>query len=231
MATADRDKLPENFQPQKRSGGMTCLWGCLGALVVMAILCGGGAIWSYYYLPGIMAGQAGQLIAQVIDESDLPAEDKTQVKAQVTRVVDAFRSGQINFEKLGEVVKQLMESPVMGSMMLYAVEEKYIKPSGLSEEEKQQARLTLQRVLRGVVEEKIDTEELEPALSSVMEDGPNDQKKLKEKVTDEELRTFIAELKKFADEAEIPDEPYQVRIGEEVKKAVDKALGEGSVAP
>jgi len=50
---------------------------------------------------------------------------------------------------------ELAKSPVMQSIVISAVESAYVEPSGLSAEEKQAAHLTLQRVLRGVFEQKI----------------------------------------------------------------------------
>ncbi|MEX2175267.1 MAG: hypothetical protein WD872_12975 [Pirellulaceae bacterium] len=45
-----------------------------------------------------------------------------------------------------------------------------------------------------------------------------------EQMTDEQVRAMIARLKKLADEASIPDEPFTIDIGDEVKQAVDAAL-------
>ena len=42
---------------------------------------------------------------------------------------------------------------------------------------------------------------------------------------------MLADLKKLADDAEIPDEPFTIDIGDEVKKAVDEMLaGKGQPA-
>lgn len=224
MSTANRDTLPENFQPAKRSMGMTCLIGCLGMLFVMVLVCGGLGIGAYYYGPGLFAGQMREVIVQTINESEMNPADKQEVIAQVDRVVNAYKAGEINNEQLVNVLQKLMESPVMGIVMVYAANEQYVKPSGLSEEEKQAAHLVLERVARGVVEEKISHESLDDAMSIIQEESSDDSPKFKDKITDEELRQFIAAMKKHADDAQIPEEPYQVSIGQEVKKAVDKAL-------
>ncbi len=225
MSQPHQDDMPPQFQKAPRSKGMGCLIGCLGTLLVMVLVCGGVAWWGYTYGPGMLAGQFRDAMVQVVNESELSPEDKQEVIKQINRVVDKYRSGEINGEQLVKVLQELGESPVMAVVMLYAVEEKYIKPSGLSAEEKEAARLTLQRVLRGVVEKKINPDSLQSAIDMVMEPGGGEQKKIKEQLTDDELKAFLAELKKHADEAEIPEEPYEVRIGQEVKDAVDRALG------
>ncbi|MGY8771150.1 MAG: hypothetical protein ACKVH8_22280, partial [Pirellulales bacterium] len=43
-------------------------------------------------------------------------------------------------------------------------------------------------------------------------------------VTDEELREFIAECKRIADEKEIPDENFIIDLTAELKKAIDNVL-------
>ena len=40
----------------------------------------------------------------------------------------------------------------------------------------------------------------------------------------DDLREALAKLKVIADNAQVPDEPFQLHIGAEVKKLVDRAL-------
>ena len=224
MSKPYKDDIPPQFQQPKRSSGMGCVLGCLATLGIMALLCGGVIWWGYHYIPGMLAGKVRDAMVQAVNESELAPADKQEVVTQINRVVDKYRAGEIDGEQLMRVMEELGQSPVMAVVMLYAAEEKYIKPSGLSDEEKQAALLTLQRVLRGVVEKKIDPDELQASLNMIMEPNQGDQKKLKEKLTDDELKAFLAAMTQHADDAKIPLEPYNVRIGEEVKKAVDRAL-------
>lgn len=212
--------------PAPRSSRTGCLLGCLGALVLCLLLCGGAGIWAYYYVPLMLAQQARNVIVQIVEDSELSPEDKQAVTQQVDRVVEAYRSGQINGEGLMKILEDLADSPLMGSLLIYAMEEQYIDASGLSDEEKQAARRTLERIARGVSEGKIEEVALEEALEPVMESDDDGQSRLKDQVTDEELRTALSRLKDLADGAGIPDEPYEINIAEEVKRIVDKRLGE-----
>lgn len=227
-ATETAKPPPYDPPAAPRSSGKGCLIGCLIAMLVMVLLCGGISYWAYYQVPLMVATQMRDIIVQGIQESQLPEQDKAEVVRQVDRVVDAYKQGEIKGNDLMRVLQHIAESPVMGSFVLYAAEEKYIGPSGLSAEEKAAAKLTLQRILRGVVEGQIDMEELQPALNIIQEDSPSGEPTLKEKLTDDELKAFIAELQQIADDYAIPEEPYQVRIGEELRKAVDQALGEAA---
>jgi hypothetical protein len=167
------------------------------------------------------------MIVSVVRDSDLEEEEKQAIIAQVNRVVDQYQSGKITTEDLGRIMEELAESPLMGAILIRSVEVKYIEPSGLSEEEKADARVTLQRVLRGMYEEKLKPDDIEAAMELVSYETANGQRQLKDRVSDEELRAFLQECKLQADEAEVPDEPYEVQISEELKRAIDRALPPG----
>jgi len=182
-------------------------------------------VWYVWSNARALASHIGRgFIVNIVEESELDEEEKQAIIAQVDRVVDKYKSGEISTEDLGRIMEELAESPLFGLIMIYSIEAKYVAPSGLSDEEKEEARVTLQRVLRGVYEETIDPNELEPLMDHMTVETPDGNGRLKERVTDQELRDFLAECKKKADEAEVPEEPYEVKISEEFRRAVDNAL-------
>ena len=213
-------------EPKKRTGCtcVGCLLGCLGMVVVLTIVAGVGAWWGVKQIPSL----ARNVIEKAVNESDLPAEDKQMVLVQVDRLIDGYEQGKVDMQKLGQLVENFSESPLMDLMIAYAAKVKYIDPSGLTAEEKTEAERVLQRVARGVVEEKIPDDELDVALNHISNDLGNGGRQFRENVSDAELRAFIKECKKLADDAEIPEEEYKVDIGAELKKLVDEALGEVS---
>lgn len=220
----------EVVAPPRRSGLKTCLIGCLILFLIALCVCGGVAWYVYANLDhfkSMMSDATRNAIVSGIQESDLDEEEKQAVVAQVDRVVEQYKSGEITTQQLGRVMEELAQSPLMGVILIYSIEAKYIQPSGLSADEKDQARRTMQRALRGVLEEKIRQEELETAMDYVSVKDANGSRQLKNSVSDDDLRAFLAELKERADSAEIPDEPFEVKIGEEFRQAIDRALGEG----
>jgi len=107
--------------------------------------------------------------------------------------------------------------------------------SKLPAEEIAQGRRTFQRVIRGIYEGKIEEDALYGALPDFREPSDDDQNKANanvrlastnaaEEISADDLRESIARLRVMADNAKIPDEPFQLDIGDEFKKAVDKAL-------
>jgi hypothetical protein len=105
----------------------------------------------------------------------------------------------------------------------------YLERSGLSNEEKAEGRLTLQRYVQGVVEGKIKQEDVDSVMSHVA-DRNGKQWKLRQRVSDADLRAALAEAKGQVEVAEIPAEvEITVDPSDEFKKAIDEALGEPGV--
>lgn len=206
--------------PKKRSGCLTCLVICLGLMFVCIVLCAVGT----WFVVKKAPDWARNAIVSGIEGSDLTAEDKQIVTEQVDRVVAEYKAGRITMQQLSQIGKELSESPLLTLMMAMSAEEAYIKPSGLSDEEKEQAKRILQRVARGVFEQQIDTEELNTALDYVSSQDADGARQFKNPVADEDLRQMLAECQRLADDADIPDEPYQVNVGAEFKAAVDRVL-------
>jgi hypothetical protein len=202
-----------------------CLLGCLVASLVTLVLCAGVAWYVVSNVKTLATKFAREAIVGAVQQSELDDEEKQAIIAQVDRVVEQYQAGHITLEDLGRIMEELAESPLMGAIMIRSIETKYLAPSGLSDEEKAAARLTLGRVLRGVYEERIAPDDLNAALDYVTVSTPDGQRELKSVVSDEDLRGLLAECKRLADEAEVPDEPYEVRISEEFRRAIDRALG------
>ncbi len=219
----------ELVEPQRPSGARTCWIGCLIVFALCICLCGGVAWFVYRNLGRIRtfaADTAREAITSGIRESNLDEQEKEAVIAQVDHLVERYKSGEITMEQLGRVMEELAQSPLMGALVMVSIDAQYIQPSGLNADEKEQAQRTMQRVLRGFLEEKIRQEELEESMDCVMDRRADGSRAMKDSVSDDDLRAFLSQLKKRADAAEIPDEPFEVDISEEFRQAVDRALAE-----
>ncbi len=201
-----------------------CLVGCLLMCVVGGLLCAGTVWYVYSNAKRIASNLARDAIVGTVEQSDLDQEEKQAIIAQVDRVVDQYQAGEISTEDLGRIMEELAESPLMGAILIRSVELKYIEPSGLGESEKEDARLTLQRVLRGLYEKQLTTDDLEPAMDHVSYRDSQGNRQLKNRISDDELRDFLTACQEQADAAEIPDEPYEVQISQEIQRAIDRAL-------
>ncbi len=206
--------------PPRRSGCATCLIISCVLLLICFVLCGVGG----WFVVKKAPDWARNAVVSSIEASELKAEDKRIVIEQVDRVVAEYKAGRVTTEQMGKMVEELSESPLITLMITMAAMETYVKPSGLSEEEKVAAKRTLERVARGVIEDQITQEDLDTALDFVSTEDANGTRKFQQPVADEKIRQMLAELLRVADEAQIPDEPYEVNVGEEFKGVVDRVL-------
>lgn len=190
----------------------------------MALLVVAGVIAVFFYGKQIFATFTSAALTELVQQADLGPEEEAAVLAQIERVTESFKAGEIGFEDLGRVIEEIQNSPILPAVAVIAAKAKYIEPSGLDEVEKAQALITVERVARGVIEEEITEAQLDKALS-IVTTGEGDDRRPKEYLTDEELRSFLTEAKRVADEANIARLPDEVDLGVELKRVVDRALG------
>lgn len=225
MATDQTDTPLYDPQQQKR-GGLGCLKGCLIALVVVIVLIVILVVvvwknWRSWTAMGITQG-----VQTAMAESGLPDEEKAEVMEQVNRIADAIQDEQLTMEQMGQLGTRLMESPLIPSILVAGVESKYLDESGLSDEEKAETRVTLHRFIQGAMQEQIAQEEVDAVMAHVADLQPDGNWKLRDQVSDDELRAFISDAKTRADAAGVPEEVEEVDPSDELRKIIDGALAE-----
>lgn len=219
---------PPYQQPPSRSWA-PCLIGCGITGLVVLLLCG-GTVW---YVTSNFKNIAVNLVAstakKAIEDTKMREEDKKEVIAQIDRVAEGYKKNQINEQELGKIMEGMAKSPLMMVLIVYGVTYDYINRPGQDADVKAEAERTLQRIARGTAEGTIKEEDLKKPFSSIAQD-PNQQvqpgqpPQPKQQLTDEDLKKFLEDLKTLADEKEIPDEPYELNVGKEIKRIVDEAV-------
>ena len=211
-------------EQQNQTGGMGCLKaagiGC-GVVLLLAIVAGVVFVMNF---KSIATTAASAMAKAVVQDSDLPAEQKDRIVKQVNRVTQAYKAGTISDDQLGAIMEKLVNTPLMHLGMVYGFEKMHVEPSNMTADEKQAAKRSLQRFARGVFEKSIDQSEIEQVLDLVTTTDGQGSRQIKEKLTRQELDAVLAAVKAKADEAEIPDEPFEVDVATEIEKAVDEAL-------
>jgi hypothetical protein len=230
---------PSDQPPRRSNSGLIIASTILGSVALVMLACCGGGYFLYLKINdgirelGSEAGRAAAIAA--VENSDFSAEDKQEITAQIDRVANGYKSGDIELAKAMDVMVKLGNSPLFSLAALRSVQEKYVKPAGLPEQEKDDALLTIGRVSRGIVEKSIQPVRLEAlndkhlmvveeVQSEVNDEEMRKIKEFKVKVTDDELRAYLVELKLLADDASVPEEPYEPDVGGEFKRIVDEAL-------
>ncbi len=205
-----------------------CLTGCLVVLGVLAILGVIAGIWLANNWRDLAADVLTPPLIEAIERSDMTEEDKVRVVAQVEALAQEFREKKISLEEMGRVIEEIAESPVLPLAAVMFVETQYIRESGLSEEEKADARMQISRFARGVFEEKIEEDRIRHVVEPISEPGATGDDfdiRPPDRVSDDDLRAMIERAREEADAAEIPEEEFRVDIPGELERAIEKALG------
>lgn len=219
-------------QPKKkRSPWATCLIGCLIVCVVLFVLALIVAYWISQRWRSWAADLSSQAAKQAIAESQLPEQEKAEIGIQIDRLATAFRENRISVEQFQRLAENLVQSPLMNSFMVTAIEKQYFDKSGLPAEEKAQARITVQRFIRGMIDKSINEQGTENALKHVGTKEPGGNWEIRDRVTDDELRAFLQAAKEEADKAGVPQEPPKVDPSDEFKRIIDEALAHPVAEP
>ena len=209
---------------ESQSQGTGCLWGCLITTAVLLSLAATGS----WFVAQNWRGWAGTVVRgvleQTLDDTTLPEEEKIQIQEQVDRVVIAFEEGRLTEAQVERMMIDLAESPLAGTVIAFSIERKYFDVSGLSEEEKQEGRTTLQRCVRGWMDGLLTEEDVEAVLSHIGTKDAEGNWDLHDEVSDEDLRAFLADAKERADTAGVAETVEEVDPSEEIKRIVDAAL-------
>src|SRR5262245_50863007 len=88
---------------RKRSWWQTCLFGCLGVFVVFLVVAVVAGFWLARHGREFLVGLGSHFANRVVDASDLPPQEKVEVKVQVDRIAKAFADRQISNERALEL--------------------------------------------------------------------------------------------------------------------------------
>jgi hypothetical protein len=226
MTNGARRVNPMNLRSGGRRGG----WqkGCLIAFIVVFLLIAAGVVtlmltWKRMFAYGITTGTTA-----MVQQSSLPQADKDRIVAKVGKVADDFKSGTISIAQFGTVMQTLAESPLIPLAVMAGVDSVQLSKSGLSAEEKKAAKTEVDRFARGVADKVLSMDDMKEPIKHIGSyttgPGPSTNFRLKEKVTDEELRAFVAALKEKSDKAGVAAEVPPIDIATEVEKAIDEGL-------
>jgi hypothetical protein len=217
---ADDPQEPDS--PRRRGCGCrSCLLVFLAIGLISVTICGIGGYLGFKRAPG----WAHDAIVAAVNDSDLDAKTKEEITGEMDRLLEEYIAGNVPSDQFIEALEELGNSPVLVLILAYAAMESYVEPSGLSDDEKADAKIAFQRVARGTFEDLIDPDDLEEALDFISKKDFNGNRQLKSRVSDEDLRALVRECNRVADDAEIPNERYQVDVAAEVKRIVDRAVG------
>jgi hypothetical protein len=194
-----------------------------GGILLVACVLVVAAIWyAVSSIEGWVVGLGREGIVAMVEESDIPPVEKTEVIAQVDRVVDAYKAGDIGSEDLERLLVKIDDSFLMTYLNYYGIQEYLLEDSDVPPEEQAALKLAWRRVAHGMFMGKITREDFEDCLPSA--DDFEDAAEESDEARNEVLRKWHVRMTKLADEAGVPADPPEVDIGDEAKKLVDELL-------
>jgi hypothetical protein len=201
--------------------------GCLIAIIVTLAIFIGAGIYIASNFKHWAAEGVTLAMTVLIEESALPDEDKSEIIDILDQLKEDFQSDDISLEELGLILEAIPGSPALPIGMVIQFEASYVKLSGLSDAEKTEANLTLNRFAQGLSGGTISWEEAHDVSGPLTDVDMDGKETLKEpgEITDDEIREVLAAAKQAADNAAIPEVKIEIDISDEFRKAIEEAIG------
>lgn len=198
--------------PPSSSDG--CKWIAVGCAAVAAVLLGVALFaswWTYRNFKRLAAEGVVTISTEVVKESDLPPEQQEQLIERIEGLGDEFAEGNVTLEQLADVGEKLVtDEAVVVSGLVYFVENQLLDEAPIDDELRAELKLTIQRLARGVIEEKIELEDLRGLSENLIEQKPDGTIQLKPDLSEDDFVKVLESAKEIAETAEIPNEPYEV---------------------
>lgn len=201
----------------------------LGLLMIgggIALLCSLLVVAAVWYavasLEGMLVGLGREAMVAMVQESSIPAGEQQEVIAQIDRVVDAHKVGEIDQADLDALMTRLDDSPVMVYIAMYGADDFYVEQLQLAPADEDRVRTAYRRALYAVSYGNADQDELFMALpddelfDQKLADNPEEAKAL--------LMASVEKFHDLADKASVPPVPPTIDIGDEATKLVDEML-------
>ncbi len=211
--------------------GMGCFAkGCIVTIILVFVLGVTGGLVVYYKAGdwtrrGIAFG-VDKGAEAMFDGLKLPADEKKAALEAIKDFSDRIRNNKITMEQGTKLGQKLMEGPLPIVIACRAFEVMYLQKSKLDEAAKKQAHIDVTRFAHGLANKKIDRDKAKPIMDVVCEPNPSNpkQKKLKNSITDDELKQCLKIMKEESDKAGIANKEYKIDIAAEIRKAITEGL-------
>lgn len=157
-----------------------------------------------------------------VQQSSLPPEEKASIVQMLEQVVEDGGSGELENWQSSGIMERLVRSPILEWGNLMAVEAIIENSKSLSEEERQQAKRQFSRLKRAVELNEASAVEIHDVLMPVLTEAkPGERRKLQRSIDAEQLREVIHRAEMIADRGRIPDEDFEVRLSEIIRREIE----------
>ena len=200
---------------------------CLAILLVCLGLLLATGWWLWFY---VSSGEAGADAVELVFDGlldevavDIPGEERAEARAVVAEFTADLRAGNVTLEQ-GVGVTLALAEDFLPVILARAFEARYVESAPVPDEEKREARLTLSRFTRGILAEQIPPETTERVVNSFTEEDANGEVMLAERLTVEELRAILAEMKTAADTAGVSQDYLEQDLATALRAAIARGM-------
>lgn len=197
--------------------------GCVMAVLLAGMLLVGGGVFMAMNWRSILIMPLRHAMVQSVEQMQLPAEQKQGVIQEMERVFSSFRAGEITPDRMRRIASEVQDHPVFAIGVVHLFKTTVVQNSGLSEEEKSQARKHLVQLSRGLYEERIAWRDLSSLIEPLAD---AEQKDPTAGDRDAQIRQVMERVQQQVQVAGIPEEQFQVDMVAETRRLVDRLLAE-----
>jgi hypothetical protein len=219
------------------------LFGCLAVLGVLVLIAVIATVFVMRSYRGWVASGVEGAVEAVLVEMQIEEQEQGEIMGHVQTLMTKYTSKEISNEQLARVAEKLVDSPLVAASMVGVIDKLYFAQSGLSDEEKAEARLQLRRYSNGLFDEVISADSVEMVLASVSTNTPDGNDivlqyqagpgggtqfalRSQDEVSDDDLRELVAQAQAKADEAGVESNPAEIDLSDTLGIAIAEALGE-----
>lgn len=175
----------------------------------------------------LLTSASRALIVTAIEESQIDETQQTALIFEIDRITNAFKEDQIDLDQLGAFAESITQTPTFEALLINAIHTDHVANSDFAPEAKEASQLTLHRITRGYLTEKISRSKMDELLELVSYDDTSAEIGIKESLTNKEIASFLNAADVAADEAGISRTYEPIDFASPIRKIVDEML-EGS---
>jgi hypothetical protein len=209
--------------------------GCVVLVVVLVIAIGSGVYFLKTRGLELVSSAITSMTESMLRESQLTDAEREGVRGEISRLTTRLKAGEISLDHVKKLADGIQKGPLPTLLFLQGVATGNLVPPDIPTEERTSARLNAQRLQRAAVEGKVTPQVLQEVLKAIpreQNDPPKAEQEPpkwslespKKEITAEDWRPVMGLIKKLADDAGIPNEPYQLELTQEIRKLLDEVL-------
>jgi hypothetical protein len=182
-------------------------------VVVVGLLCAGGAWWGAGAAWEWGVNWGHEQATGYVRDSQLPPEQVESILADLERARRAALDGRIDYGRLETLEDEIARVGSMG--LVQAFEARVLGSTELPPQEMDEAVRAVQRLARGIQEGDIHPREIPAIDLEVGHDGRLEAWDV------EDVRAVVRKARRAADDAGVPDEPFQVDLAARFAEVID----------